>query len=202
MKIDLIGKHFGRLIVIEKSKTDKHGKIHWKCQCICGEIVNPTTSDLVSGNTSSCGCLRLENLITASVKHKKKNTRLYSIWQNMKERCINSNSVAFKDYGGRGITICDEWKDNFQAFYDWAMANGYTKNLTIDRIDNDGNYEPSNCRWSTMKEQANNRRNCLLLEYNGTVHTLQEWSEYSGIRYHTLYYRYKVGKTPAEILKN
>lgn len=119
-------------------------------------------------------------------KHGLKHTRLYSIWNGIKIRCLNPNFIRYKDYGGRGITICDEWKNDFQAFYDWAMSNGYADNLTIDRIDNNGNYEPSNCRWVAMDVQANNSRHCRNIEFNGEVHSLSEWARITGIPRYTL----------------
>lgn len=130
----------------------RNKKILVKCND-CGTESEMWDSHYRRGSTS-CSCWKL----------KKNNPRLYSIWTNMKTRCYNSNSPAYKDYGGRGITMCDEWINDFKAFYDWSMSHGYKENLTIDRINNDGNYEPSNCRWATMIEQANNKRNNLLFD--------------------------------------
>ena len=113
-------------------------------------------------------------------------TRLYRIWANIKTRCYNSNIPNYKRYGGRGITMCEEWKNNFQSFYDWSMSHGYSDELTLDRIDNDGNYEPSNCRWVTMKEQDNHRSNNVILTLNGESHTIPEWSEILGIKQHVI----------------
>lgn len=104
-------------------------------------------------------------------------TRLYRIWQAMKTRCYNQNFTHYKHYGGRGISICDEWLNDFQAFYDWSMSHGYSDDLTIDRIDNDGNYEPSNCRWATKEQQVNNCRHCHYITFNGETHSLSEWSK-------------------------
>lgn len=134
-------------------------------------------------------------------KHGLIHHRLYRIWGCMKTRCLNKNDEHFPLYGGRGITICDEWKHDFQAFYDWAMANGYQDNLTIDRIDVNGNYEPSNCRWLTRQEQNFNKRNTIFVTLNGETKSLAEWAAETGIYYQTLVYRYKAGKSPAEILK-
>lgn len=115
------------------------------------------------------------------MKHGLRHTRLYGIWLQMKNRCNNEKTARYKDYGARGITVCDEWCNDFKAFYDWSMANGYSDDLTIDRINNDGNYEPSNCRWITIKQQSRNTRHNTLLTLNGEAHCLIEWSEITGI---------------------
>lgn len=134
-------------------------------------------------------------------KHGLKNTRLFSIWSGMKTRCYNSNSPQFKNYGARGIKICDEWLTDFMNFYNWSMSNGYSDNLTLDRIDVNGNYEPNNCRWVTSKVQANNRRTNKLIEYNGEIKTLMEWCEYHGINYKTVRDRLKRGWAIDKALK-
>ena len=118
-------------------------------------------------------------------------TRLHRIWSNLKQRCYNPKRPDFKYYGGRGITVCDEWKNEFQAFYDWAMSNGYQDNLTLDRIDSNGNYEPSNCRWATMKVQTNNKRCNIRVVVDGKEKSLKELSNETGIKYTTLYMRYR-----------
>lgn len=120
------------------------------------------------------------------MKHGKTHTRLCRIWIQMKNRCNNPKTKRYKDYGGRGITICGEWQNNFQKFYDWSMSNGYTDDLTIDRIDNDGNYEPCNCRWATVKEQNRNSRKCNMIFYKGETHCLKEWGEILNISYDAL----------------
>lgn len=161
--IDHSGKRVGMLTVIERDKT-KPGKsgcdAWWICKCDCGNIIS-LRSNSISGKvkTKSCGCLP----VIIHQTHGKTKSRLYNVWNCMKQRCFNANNKNYKEYGARGITMCDEWKNSFEAFYKWSMANGYDPDAprgktTIDRIDNDGNYEPQNCRWVSMLKQSENRR--------------------------------------------
>lgn len=158
--IDLTGKTFGRLYVVSRLENDKHRKTRWLCQCSCPNKteLNVSGNCLLSENTKSCGCLRIENNRIVRISHGKSNSRIYKVWQSMKDRCYNKSCSDYKNYGGRGILICDEWLNNFQTFYDWAIINGYSEVLTIDRKDNDGNYEPSNCRFVDRDTQNKNRR--------------------------------------------
>lgn len=184
--IDLTGQRFGRLTVIERAEN-KNGKIMWKCKCECGKIVIIQNNNLKSGHTKSCGCYKKDH--SQGKTHNKSNTRLYTIWENIKQRCYNSNCKNYIKYGKRGITICDEWKNSFTAFYDWAMSNGYADNLSINRKDNNGNYEPSNCEWTTEKNQANNRRSSRYITYNGKTQTLAQWADELNIDYRALWAR-------------
>lgn len=188
-KIDLSGHQFGNLKAIEQSENHC-GRVAWKCICDCGNIVIVTSKYLIDGTTSSCGCLRRQ--ITGNLRktHGMSKTRLYKTWKNMKTRCDNFKCVEYKDYGGRGIKYCNEWQ-KFISFYEWAVSNGYKSNLTIDRIDVNGNYEPSNCRWATNSQQAQNIRKTMNVTYNGITKTIHEWSKETGIRAKTLYDRNK-----------
>ena len=178
--IDLTGHRFGRLVVVKKQGV-KGGRPAWLCKCDCGSEVTVRGNDLRRGATQSCGCLHRDQLIERNTTHGLCGNRLYNIWGCMVQRCYNSNTPCYNLYGGRGITICDEWRNDFKSFYDWAMAHGYEDNLTIDRIDNDKGYSPENCRWITIKEQGNNRSTNRRLEYNGERHTISEWGELLGI---------------------
>lgn len=178
---DLTGQKFGRLTVMGKQDKTKDGHALWECLCDCGTVVVVRGRELRNGHTKSCGCLRKIRLSESHKTHGQTNTKLFSVWQKMRYRCSCKNRKDYAYYGGRGIIVCDEWKNDFQAFYDWAMDNGYREGLTLDRIDNNGNYYPENCRWVTMKEQCNNRRSNNYITYNGKTQTLQQWAEEYGI---------------------
>lgn len=174
---ELIGMRFGRLVVIE-NVTDV-GRSRFLCRCSCGNEKIVRMDHLKQGLVLSCGCFHKEITAERSTKHGMKNTRLYRCWRNMKTRCYNPNGAEFSLYGGRGITVCEEWQ-TFEPFYEWAMVNGYRDDLSIDRIDNDGNYEPNNCKWSTQKEQALNRSTNVMITYNGITKHISEWDKNIG----------------------
>ena len=175
--IDLTGQTFERLTVIGRGKRSRSGEQLWICKCSCGNSKEIRKTSLTNGDTRSCGCIRRETRRT----HGGKKTRLYSIWRSMKKRCTEPNCQAFPHYGGRGITICEEWISDFAEFRKWAHENGYENSLTIDRINNNGNYCPENCRWATRKEQQNNKRNTLYRTFQGTTKTVVDWMEELGI---------------------
>ena len=190
--IDLTARRFGRLVVVERSGY-KGEAIAWLCKCDCGNEAIVIGKSLRRGATRSCGCLHSDELIERNIKHEQSGTRLYNIWGLMMQRCYNPKTKCYLDYGGRGITVCSEWRKDFQAFRDWSMKNGYADNLTIDRINNDKGYSPNNCRWSTRKEQANNTRRNHYISYNGESHTLAEWAEIIGMLPDTLECRIRRG---------
>ncbi len=202
-KKDLTGQRFGRLTVLEFVPNDKHHS-YWKCKCECGNTSIICISSLISGDTKSCGCLGDEQRKKngketgalngkKNIAHNKSHRRIHNEWLGIKKRCLNKNYLQYNLYGGRGITICDEWRNDFQAFYDWAMSNGYKENLTIERIDVNGNYEPSNCQWVDNKRQARNKRNNVIVSFQGEQICLAEAAERLGISYKTLWSRYNRG---------
>ena len=183
MAVNIGGLRFGRLEVIEMSHVDKSGKAFWICKCDCGNKKIVSGDKLRSGKTKSCGCLQAELRKNGIRKtHGMTKTRLYTEWCNMRSRCHNVNN---KNYGGRGISVCDEW-EKFENFMLWAISNGYNDNLTIERIHVDGNYEPDNCKWITPKEQHLNRTDSHKITAFGETKTIKEWSDSTGIGYDTI----------------
>lgn len=188
-KHDLIGKMFGKLRAVRMTDERKHGAVIWECICDCGNVHKTDTYSLTSGRVQSCGCYQKAQQKKAVTRHGHSGTRLEYIRNGIIKRCYNPKIKAYPLYGGRGITVCDEWRHSSEAFHKWAHEHGYADNLTLDRIDPNGNYEPSNCRWVTMKAQQNNRRNNRIIDCFGERHTAQEWSEITGICSRTIRYR-------------
>lgn len=199
---NLIGKKFGRLTVIGLSER-KSRKTYWVCQCDCGNITEARSDGLQSGRWQSCGCLKRETSaenVSKNHTHKQSGTRLYKILQGMKTRCYNVNDRRYADYGGRGITICDEWIEDFNAFYEWSMTHGYTDDFTIDRIDNDKGYSPDNCRWTTNKEQSNNRSTNVLYKIGNATKTIMQWCEIFELDYKVVIARFHRGTSSIDEL--
>jgi hypothetical protein len=156
--LDLTGQRFNKLTALRPTNRRSGGKVVWECVCDCGNPAYVASNKLRNGSTKSCGCQVRDCLLQRNITHGLTNTRLYRIWDSMKTRCLNPRSKTYRYYGGRGITICDEWRHDFKAFYDWAVANGYADHLTLDRSDGDAGYSPDNCKWSTWHEQRLNQR--------------------------------------------
>lgn len=203
IKYDLTGQKINRLLVLCRVKIDGNKKTLWKCRCDCGKEIIVESHKLRTGLTKSCGCYRGEFVKYINKTHGMAYTRINKIYRGMKCRCYTKSNSRYADYGGRGITICDEWlgKDGFQHFYEWAMNNGYTDELTIDRIDVDQNYTPENCRWITMAEQGDNKRCSTKVSAFNETHSIAEWSRRTGVNYKTLYRRIiKDGWNPEKAL--
>jgi hypothetical protein len=186
------GDRYGRLTIIKEVER-RNGRRYFLCHCDCGNERIIPLGTMRQGKAKSCGCYAQERRST----HNETHTRLYHIWKTMKQRCNYEKHINFKNYGGRGISLCRDWSD-FITFRDWALSNGYLDNLTIERLDVNGNYEPDNCTWATMKEQQNNKRSNTLITYNVETKTLQEWAETLGIGKTTLRYRLNVANWDVE----
>ena len=197
--IDLTNKTFYNLKVISRA-PNKGQKVMWNCICKCGNHTIASGTNLKLGKIRSCGCFKIEQLVKRSTTHNQRHTNLYQVWKGIKQRCLNHNSSSYKNYGGRGITICEDWKNNFTSFYEWSMANGYKKGLTIDRIDNNSNYCPENCRWTDIITQANNKRVNKYITINGKVDTLSNWLKFYNIGKTKYYNRLKKGFSEQEAL--
>lgn len=195
---DEIGNRYGRLTVIKLEKATKRGRQYWLCKCDCGNEVVKDIGSMRRGKTKSCGCLRKEIIENGNmIKHGGSRSRLYYVWIDMKNRCNPSHDSA-KYYGARGIRVCDEWLHDFQNFREWAYSNGYDENApygqcTLDRINVNGNYEPSNCRWVDMATQHRNTRRNRYIEIGGETKTIAEWSRTSGIAERTINTRLSLG---------
>lgn len=192
-KKELVGQRFGRLLVLDESKERKHGCVVWRCQCDCGAITLISSAKLICGDIKSCGCLKVDVARTIgkktaflgsdnpSYRHGQAKSRLYRIWCAMKKRCYDPKANNYRYYGGRGIVVCDEWKKDYVPFMEWAVSSGYKDNLSIDRIDPDGNYTPENCRWVTMSVQNSNKNEFRCPKRSIRVVCVETGSQYNSI---------------------
>jgi hypothetical protein len=202
---DLTGMKFGRLTVIERTGSNKQGRALWKCKCDCGndEFVITIGTNLLKGDRTSCGCLNIEKTIERSTTHGGSKTRLYNIYRDILKRCYNPKFKHYQYYGGKGVSVCKEWigESGFINFRVWSMMNGYKDDLTLDRINGDGNYEPNNCRWVSMKVQNNNKKNNHFITINGETKTITQWSEEYNLEKGVLQKRIRSGWEESELLK-
>ena len=190
--IDMTGYKFNGCEVLYRVEN-KNGVAHWKCKCRCGKLFVSAGSSIRKGKTNSCGCYQRERVSNSRKTHGESKSRLYGIWEGMKHRCNNPSNSRYSRYGGRGIKITSEWDSSFESFAKWSYANGYNDDLTIDRKDNNGNYEPSNCRWVNYKTQSRNRNYNKLLKFQGKELCVTEWSDLTGITSGTIYSRLRRG---------
>lgn len=190
---DITGKKYNMLTVVGIAE---HCPIKWLCKCDCGNYTKVLTGNLKHGRVKSCGCLSH----VGNPKHGLKGTRIYRIYKHMINRCYRENDPAYKDYGGRGITVCKAWRDDIVDFYKWAVKNGYADNLTLDRTDNNKGYSPKNCRWVDVKTQANNRRSNIMITHDGRTQNLTAWCNELGLNYGSVVSRINRGWNPLEAL--
>lgn len=203
--IDLSGQRFGRLVVIERVENSKDNRTQWLCKCDCGNTKVVQSCHLRRGDIVSCGCYAKEQRLLGTTKHGFARTKLNYIYDHMVARCYSPKDKYYKNYGGRGIKVCDEWKNDSRTFYCWAIENGYDEDApymkcTLDRIDVNGDYSPENCRFVDIKTQCNNRTSNHLITYNGETHNLVGWEEITGIKRATIAHRLKLGWTVEEAL--
>ncbi|HDY88064.1 MAG TPA: hypothetical protein ENH82_08135 [bacterium] len=192
MKHNLLNKTFGRFLVIRYQGKDKTSHHYWVCRCICGVEKGIAETSLKRGRSKSCGCLRKETTSKNRKTHGKAATPIYRVWQGIKRRCYCKKSLDYKYYGERNIYVCKQWKDSFETFYS-DMGDIPFKGATIERKDNNGPYSPSNCKWATLKEQANNKRSNRMITINGKTKTLVQWRSIFNRNRHTFYDRIKLG---------
>lgn len=192
-KRELAGQEFGRLLVLYDIGERKNGKIVWHCRCDCGNEVEVIGCNLTFGRTKSCGCLQRQRTAEANTTHgmtqRGEKHPIYVVWRTMLRRCESPNHKTYHYYGARGIMVCDEWHE-FIPFRDWAIENGWERGLQLNRVDNNGHYEPSNCNFVTPKENANNKRNNHLISFNGKTQTMAQWADELGINHKTLRSRF------------
>ena len=184
-RLDLKGRRFGRLTVLDEAGRDQWRHLLWKCKCDCGAIRLVTQWNLVAGITVSCGCYAKDRASKQLKQHGLSSNRFFETWTSMMKRCYNPNCSGYYRYGGRGICVCDEWHD-VKTFIDWCESQNPPENMQIDRIDNDGNYSPDNCRFVTIKENNNNRSSCMYITFQGRTQSLTKWCEELGLPYGTM----------------
>lgn len=187
--LDLHGKRFTRLVAIERVENAPNGQAVWKCQCDCGNITFVRRGNLMSGAVKSCGCLVHEPAHNRT--HAMSKTRLYQEWAHIKSRCVYKGAKSQQYYGARGIKMCNEWANSFEKFRDWALQSGYRDDLTIERIDFNGNYCPENCTWIPQSEQSSNTRRCVIITYNGKTQNLNDWCKELNLDYKRINNRIK-----------
>lgn len=202
---DLTGQTFGRLTVVGRAEDSisaggRH-RVMWVCECKCGNNITVYGDNLAKGATQSCGCLRAELLSIKRTTHGQSKTRLYSIWRAMRNRCYRETDRYYDRYGGRGIYVCDEWNNDYASFADWAINAGYQDGYTIDRIDNDGAYTPTNCRWVNRTVQANNRSSNRILTVDGESHNVTEWANILEVSPKTLFSRVYAGMSDEDVVR-
>ena len=191
MKANLVGKKFGRWLVVEECGRNKYKNVLWKCVCDCGNEKIISTPNLTRGKSKSCGCYSKEMASKKFSTHGLRHTQLYRVWAGIKDRTNPNNHNCKDNYRKLSVQMCEEWRNDFMAFYNWSIENGYVEEklpsgrnkLTIDRIDTNGNYCPENCRWATNKEQMNNQTTNKLITYNGETKTLSQWCDTLGLQY-------------------
>lgn len=191
------GETYNRWTILTKTIN---GKV--KAQCSCGKRKEVLTTCIVNGVSKSCGCFKSEYMKNKMTRHGESKTKLHSVWISMNSRCTLNTTTYYKNYGGRGISVCEEWRNSFETFRDWSNKNGYGEHLSIDRINNDGNYEPTNCRWTDRTTQQNNNRYNRLVTINGKTHTMAQWARLYKLNYGTFKYRVNHGITGMALLNN
>jgi hypothetical protein len=200
-KLDIIGKKYGKMTVLSEGGRTNFGKVKFICKCDCGNTKEVIGSGLLRGTTTSCGCVHraMISALGKSCGDGMPMCRLKKIFKAMNTRCYNKNSTGYKYWGGKGVTICDEWKDNYKAFHDWAIVNGYRDDLSIDRIDHEMGYIPSNCRWATDKEQANNMSSNHVVYFNFEQYTMTQFAELIGTKRDAIKHLFDKGMSAHEI---
>lgn len=186
---DLTGKRFGKLTVLGRV-GDVGKNTAWLCKCDCGEIKNILSYNLSSGKSKSCGCVRSAKLKKYATTHGESKTRLYQIYKGMKQRCNNANNPAYDYYGGKGVSVCNEWSGDFVKFKEWAIVNGYKQGMSIDRINPNGDYCPANCRWVSLQKQQNNKLNSMFVTIDNERLTIAEWADKNKTNKQTLYSKF------------